>query len=201
MTDGVEVRSFPCEVRAEDTEGGGVKIVGLASVFNKRSNNLGGFVEVIAPGAFDDVLDDDCRSLFNHDRNFILGRTKSGTLKLEVTSEGLRYEAIPPATQTINDLVIEPLKRKDVSESSFAFRVAPGGEIWSEDDQGVYVRTVTKISRLFDVGPVTYGAYPDSTADAQRSLDAWKSSRSAGETAQQRIETQKNYRQRVLQTL
>lgn len=58
------------EIKVEKREDGeGPRIVGYAAKFNTRSNNLGGFVEVIAPGAFDDVLDDDVRALFNHDRN------------------------------------------------------------------------------------------------------------------------------------
>ncbi|MGL5344884.1 MAG: HK97 family phage prohead protease [Plesiomonas sp.] len=199
MSDNVEVRSFPCEIRAEGDESTGIKIVGNAAVFNKRSANLGGFVEVIAPGAFDDVLNDDVRGLFNHERNFVLGRSKSGTLKLSIDDTGLRYEITPPDTQTVRDLVIEPMKRGDISESSFAFRIAPNGDRWDEDEQGVYVRTVLKVSRLYDVGPVTYPAYPDATAEATRSLQQWKESKE--NLPENQIKQQKSYRQRLLQTL
>ena len=145
------------------------KIVGYGSVFNTRSENLGGFREVIAPGAFDSVINDDVRALFNHDHNFVLGRTKSGTLSLAVDEKGLRYEITPPDTQTVKDLLIEPLRRNDIDQSSFAFSVARGGEEWDEDEDGVIVRTITKFSRLYDVSPVTFPAYPDAGA-AVRSL-------------------------------
>ena len=70
----VEKRALLCEVRAEETEEGQpARIVGHGAVFNKRSDMiLGMFKEEIAPGAFDDVLGDDVRALFNHDRNFVL---------------------------------------------------------------------------------------------------------------------------------
>ena len=82
-----------CELRALPAEGEQpAKIVGYAAVFDQESEPLGGFVEVIAPGAFDDVLGADVRALFNHDANYLLGRTASGTLTLSVDAVGLRYE-------------------------------------------------------------------------------------------------------------
>ncbi|MFW8589825.1 HK97 family phage prohead protease [Glaciecola sp. 2405UD65-10] len=173
-----EKRFFQCEVRAQNEEET-TKITGFGSVFNKRSENLGGFREIIAPGAFDNVLEDDVRAFFNHDHNFILGRTTSGTLRLSVNEEGLAYEIDAPQTQTIRDLVLAPMGRGDVNQSSFAFRVAQNGEEWEEDDEGVIVRTITKMQRLFDVSPVSMPAYPDA-GSAVRSLNAWKEARESG---------------------
>jgi phage head maturation protease len=69
------------------------------------------------------------------------------------------------------------IKRGDVSQSSFAFSIAPGGDDWTEDPEtGAYIRTVKKVGRLFDVSPVTYPAYPDATI-GMRSLDAFKAHR------------------------
>lgn len=168
-----EKRALACEVRAEETEEGQVaRIVGHGAVFNKRSDMIMGmFKEEIAPGAFDDVLGDDVRALFNHDPNFVLGRTRSNTLALSVDTEGLRYEITPPDTQSVRDLVLAPLSRGDITGSSFAFRVAPDGDEWHEEDDGLIVRTITRFSRLLDVSPVTYPAYPDAGA-AARSLEA-----------------------------
>lgn len=173
-------------------------IIGYAAKFNTRSNNLGGFVEVIAPGAFDGVLEDDVRGLFNHDRGIVLGRTTSGTLKLEQDEAGLRYEIIPPDTQTVRDLVLEPMKRKDITQSSFAFRLPSDGYRWDEDDDGVYVRTITRVSKLLDVSPVTYPAYNDTEA-SMRDLEEARScchpqAMSDGELARQ-------HRERLLKTL
>ncbi|MDI5886096.1 HK97 family phage prohead protease [Cobetia amphilecti] len=168
-----EKRALTCEVRAEaGEEGQPLRIIGHGAVFNKRSEMIMGmFKEQIAPGAFDNVLGDDVRALFNHDPNFVLGRTLSNTLSLSVDEEGLRYEIDPPDTQSVRDLVMAPLARGDITGSSFAFRVAPDGDEWGEDEHGVIVRTIHRFSRLLDVSPVTYPAYPDAGA-AKRSLQA-----------------------------
>ncbi|MNU94910.1 Caudovirus prohead protease [compost metagenome] len=164
----------PCELRtSSDGEAQRPQIAGYAAVFNTRSALLfGTFVEEIAPGAFDDVLGDDVRALFNHDPNFVLGRTRSNTLRLEIDSRGLAYTIDPPDTQTVRDLVLTPLQRGDVTGSSFGFRVAPDGDEWRREGE-IIVRTIHKLAELRDVSPVTYPAYGDSHA-AQRSLDSWK---------------------------
>lgn len=173
-------------------------IIGYAAKFNTRSNNLGGFVEVIAPGAFDGVLEDDVRGLFNHDRGIVLGRTTSGTLKLEQDEVGLRYEIIPPDTQTVRDLVLEPMKRKDITQSSFAFRLPSDGYRWDEDDDGVYVRTITRVSKLLDVSPVTYPAYNDTEA-SMRDLEEARSC--CHPQAMSDEELARQHRERLLKTL
>jgi len=166
-----------CELRAVERDDGSnapPMIVGYAAVFGMRSDVIGGsFVEEIAPGAFDDVLQQDVRGLFNHNPNYLLGRTKSGTLRLSVDSRGLRYEIDPPDTQTVRDLVLTPLARRDMSGSSFTMRVIE--DEWREEGD-LIVRTIKRIAELRDVGPVAFPAYPDATA-AQRSLDAWKQTR------------------------
>lgn len=167
----------PIERRIFDTslelrqlaEGETRKIAGSAALFNSRSEKLGWFYERIEPGAFDDVLQDDVRALFNHDPNLILGRTKSGTLRIAANEFGLVYEIDPPDTQVGRDLLTS-IERGDVSQSSFAFQVAKDRWEMDGDDE---VRVIEKINRLYDVSPVTYPAYPD-TSVAKRSLEEWK---------------------------
>lgn len=187
-----------CELRAVESDAGPTLIAGYGAVFNTRSDNMGGFfVEEIAPGAFDDVMDQDVRGLFNHDPNYLLGRTKTGTLRLSLDSRGLAYEIIPPDTQTIRDLVMTPLMRGDMSGSSFGFRVAPGGDTWREED-GIAVRTIYRLESLRDVGPVSFPAYPDAAA-AQRSLDVWKQAK--GEGLHLRAVREKRSRERFLELI
>lgn len=156
-----ELRFGPAaEVRA--AEDGSWKGGGAAVVYNSRSENLGGFVEIIRAGALHDVLarDPDTRALFNHDSNQVLGRTRSGTLRLEDSETELDYEFDAPDTSYARDLRVL-LERGDVSQSSFAFRVAPDGAEWDEDpDTGLLLRVVHRFSALYDVSPVTYPAYP-----------------------------------------
>ncbi|EBC7954418.1 HK97 family phage prohead protease [Salmonella enterica] len=194
-----EVRSFFGEVRTEGPDGEPTKIIGYGAVFNSRSEPMWGFREIIAPGAFDDVLEDDVRGLFNHDPNYVLGRTTANTLTLSVDAHGLRYEITAPDTQTIKDLVVAPIARGDINQSSFAFRVAPNGERWYEDDEGLIIREITKISRLYDVSPVTYPAYRAADS-AVRSLENWKGQRS-GEALAHKIRIEKETRARVLDML
>ena len=166
----MEKRLFNIETRME--EGETMNVVGHASVYNTMSEDLGGFREIIAPGAFDDVLENDVRALINHDGNLILARTTSGTLKLSTDEKGLKYEFDMPQTSYGKDLAIS-MKRGDVTQSSFAFTVQ--NDNWETKD-GMDVRTITKVKRLFDVSPVTYPAYPDADdlVIAQRGLSVYK---------------------------
>jgi HK97 family phage prohead protease len=147
----------------------GRRVRGYASTFNHRSLNLGTeaepWHEVIAPGAFDKVLNNDVRALFNHDSSSILARSKSGSgsLRLGVDSVGLWYEFESPDTQVGRDLVTS-LNRGDISGSSFSFEVER--DSWKAEGT-TRIRTIHTIRALFDVGPVTYPAYEASTAAAR----------------------------------
>lgn len=168
-----EIRYYPTELRVERRKDGTAVVEGHAAVFNEMSENLGGFREIIHEGAFDNVLNDDVRALFNHDSNLILGRSPK-TLSLSVDDRGLAFRYESPDTTYAKDLIVS-LERGDVSQSSFGFRISSdGGAEWVEDeDTGALTRHIRKISRLYDVSPVTYPAYPQ-TDVAKRSLDAWK---------------------------
>jgi uncharacterized protein len=131
-------------------------VTGHAAVFGQLSEDLGGFKEKINVGAFDGVLKNDVRAFFNHDPNFLLARTTSGTLKLAVDKMGLSYSFEVPDTTAGRDLVIS-MERGDITQSSFAFMVEK--DSWSEQD-GQEIRTIEKVGRLFDVSPVSIPAYP-----------------------------------------
>jgi HK97 family phage prohead protease len=154
----MEKRYFNTETRTEKRDDGTTTVTGHASVFNQLSDDLGGFREMIAPGAFSDVLDNDVRALVNHDPSKLLARTTSGTLKLEETETGLQYSFNVPSTTYGNDLVIS-MERGDLTSSSFAFTVQ--SDTWDINDDGDDIRTINKVKRLYDVSPVTYPAYPD----------------------------------------
>jgi hypothetical protein len=128
--------------------------------------------ERIMPGAFDEAVKADVRSLFNHDPNIILGRNRgnAATLRLTLDSTGLRYSVEPPQTALIRDQVLEPIRRGDVSGSSFMFRPTKVG--WVEEDRDgrtVDVRELHAVE-LFEVGPVTFPAY-EATSTGVRSTE------------------------------
>jgi HK97 family phage prohead protease len=152
--------SEPVEVREEGDkkffEGYAFKFGALA--------DLGEFTEEIAIGAADEVMQDDVRGLFNHEANLVLGRTKAGTMRMAVDGIGLKYMIDFNPKDTDHTNLMEKVKRGDVSQSSFAFRVKD--DKW-EVRNGKDHRTIIKFKRLIDVSPVTYAAYPDATVAAR----------------------------------
>lgn len=160
---GIEVREAPKD------SGAIAVIVGYAAVFNSRSVDMGGWREIIRPGAFKDVLSrgQDTRGLVGHDPRLIIGRRSAGTLTLQEDDKGLRYEISVPDTQAGRDTVTS-LKRGDLDGSSFSFSIPPeGGVKWSRDSENgdAYLREVLLVSDLYDVGPVTFPAYDEATAE------------------------------------
>jgi HK97 family phage prohead protease len=195
MSTKLERRILTTEFR---TAKAGKSLVGYAAVFDSDSEDLGGFIERIAPGAFTDVLADgpDCCCLFNHDASALLGRTTSGTLTLEQDSKGLRYLCDVADTQTGRD-VLTLAARGDLNKSSFAFRVSsePGSEKWydaagHETSPWCGVRRIIyRIGELADCSPVTRPAYPDSSVQA-RSLFYFPEGRGAVATGNARENAQ-----------
>jgi len=166
----LERRTFDVsELRVERREDAPPKITGHAAVFGQLSEDLGGFREQIAAGAFAEAIEtDDVRALWNHNPDIVLGRNRAKTLILTEDTRGLAIEIIPPDTQAARDLMVS-MERGDVTQMSFGFTVRPNGQNWAKDDEGRYIRTLTKV-RLFDVSPVTFPAYPQ-TDVAVRSMD------------------------------
>lgn len=154
------------ELRAIKGADGPVKIGGHAAKFDSLSEDLGGFRERIAPGAFAKTIkNDDIRALWNHDANIVLGRNKAGTLRLSEDSAGLAWECDMPDTQLIRDMVLSPIERGDVNQCSFGFYTL--NDKWAKVD-GEWIRTLLECE-VFDVSPVTYPAY-NSTDVAIRGL-------------------------------
>ena len=171
QTDSIERRTYTVQHR---NEGESRTVVGMAALYNSETD-LGWFRERIEPGAFDEAIGrSDVRALFNHDANHLLARTKSGTLELRVTDQGLEYEFDLPNTTTGNDM-LEMMQRGDLDQSSFAFTVRK--QRWEEEkdneDNWIYTRVIEEIDQLFDVSPVTYPAYKDTTV-ALRSFEQHK---------------------------
>ena len=164
-----EVRTFNVSDIEVRNDNGVNTVVGYGAVFNSESNDLGGFVEYVAPGAFDGRLEDDVRFLINHD-GLPLARTTNNTLRLSVDERGLKYEADMPDTTLANDLMTL-LRNGTISQSSFAFTVEE--DSWENVD-GRNIRTINKVSRLYDVSSVTYPAYNEAGSFALRSLETWQ---------------------------
>lgn len=179
---GIERRTFRASELRAAGDGDAPMLVGHAAVFDELSEDLGGWKEKIAPGAFKKSLDrgDDVRALWNHDPNFVLGRSIAKTLRLAEDKKGLAVEIDPPETAWAKDLLVT-VKRGDVSQMSFAFQTVT--DRWNKED-GVYVRTLVE-ANLFDVSPVTYPAYPQTDVGA-RALEAFRRGERAVERERRR---------------
>lgn len=197
----IERRFFVCDALKIEMRAKGGKDVpvirGHAAVFNQLSEDLGGFREQIAPGAFAEAIAaDDVRALWNHNADYVLGRNRSGTLVLAEDVRGLAIEIDPPDTQWARDLLVS-MERGDVNQMSFGFSLRPNGQDWAKDDAGQVIRTLKRV-RLFDVSPVTYPAYPQ-TDVAVRELRSWSDSQGTSALVQQEAALQhlKNLRMRL----
>lgn len=152
------------EARAGATAGERT-LTGYAALYNSETRIGNWFREVIEPGAFRSAIarKDDVRALFNHDSNYVLGRTTAGTLRLEDDERGLKYTVTLPDTQAGRDLWTS-VQRGDVSQSSFAFTV--DAEEWRDMKDPMPLRVVKDV-HLFDVSPVTYPAYDETSVSAR----------------------------------
>jgi uncharacterized protein len=173
--------SFTCEER---------KMQGHAAVFNQETD-LGWMKEKIEPGAFkSSIKKDDIRALFNHDPNYVLGRSTSGTLKLSEDDIGLKIGIDPPDTQFARDLAVS-IERGDINQMSFAFQVLE--EEWIRGEKKEPDKRILKKVKLFDVSPVTYPAY-EGTDIAMRSHEAWQKQIEAEKKPEENEPLQPDYR-------
>lgn len=148
-------------------------VTGYAALYNSWSGDLGGFREIIRPGAFADAAKhSDTRALWNHDASIVLGRSRSGTLRMVETEVGLYVEIDLPSTQAGRD-ALELIERGDVAEMSFAFKL-PGkdGDEWFTAEDGSLRREILRVGEIFDVSPVAFPAYAETTVSVRSLLEA-----------------------------
>jgi HK97 family phage prohead protease len=161
----VEVEKF--EIRED---GDGMRLEGYAALFNSRSENLGGFTETIAPGAFRASLKsrNNVFLFWNHETGSPLASTRAGTLSLVEDDRGLRVSATL-ANTTLGRDVRELVSTGVISGFSFGFSMpARGGDEWNAE----VTERVLKSVRLFEVSLVSMPAYKATEGTATvRGLD------------------------------
>jgi uncharacterized protein len=141
---------------------------GYAAVYHDLSVDLGGFVERVRPGCFDASLavGADVRLLINHDSNYVLGRTASGTAVFTGDKRGLRVDCDElPDTSYARNLVVL-MDRGDINQMSFGF--VTRSDAWNETDplSGLPIRELVQAD-VFDGSVVTFPAYPSTTAEVR----------------------------------
>ncbi|MRB01908.1 HK97 family phage prohead protease [Bacillus thuringiensis] len=147
------------------------KITGYAAVFNSKTTIGGWFDEVIEHGAFARSLSEngDIRALFNHNWDNVLGRTKSGTLRLEEDEKGLKFEIELPNTSVGRDLA-ESMSRGDINQCSFGFWITE--ENWDYSVEPA-LRTIKEVE-LYEISVVSIPAYEDTEVSLVRSKEIGK---------------------------
>jgi len=166
--DGPQPESKEPEVRVNTTsfelraEGDGMTFTGYASVFNSPSQDLGGFIEYVAPGAFKRSLQsrNEVKLLWNHDAGEPLASLRGGSMQLVEDERGLKVTATLPQTSRGRD-VAELLRTNVIDSMSFGFNVIK--DTWSRDGQ---TRTLDSV-RLFEVSIVSFPAYEATTAQVR----------------------------------
>jgi HK97 family phage prohead protease len=132
------------------------------------SEDLGGYREIIRPGAFDKALaaGGNVIARTHHDSAHVLGTTKGGTLKVWADERGLAYEVDVPDTGPGRD-TLELVKRGDITQSSFAFGMSKDGQKWAKGENGSLLREILSVSTLVDVAPVIEPAYPETSVSVR----------------------------------
>lgn len=173
----LEIRScFDKEIRAEAVEGEDQKktIKGYAAVFEKYSQNFGGWVEKIAKGAFtESVQSKDVRALYSHKTDRVLGRTGNRSLRLWEDDYGLAFELDLIDTTDGRD-TYENVRHGVITGVSFGFNVKREDQKWERGEgEQPHVRTLLKVE-LVEISPVAFPAYEQtstSTRDAKALLE------------------------------
>lgn len=164
----IDVSSF--ERRNEDNE---MRVSGYASTFNQPYElwSYDGYtlIEQIDPHAFDNTDMRDVIMQYDH-AGRVFARVSNDTLKLGIDDHGLHVEARLGGTE-IGRQLYEEIEGGYTTKMSFGFIVAEDKREVTENHEEntvTVLRTITKISRLFDVSAVSLPAN-DATAISARS--------------------------------
>jgi len=145
------------------------RLVGHAVVFDTRSADLGGFVEIIRPSAVDRAVaaGADIRALYNHDPGAVLGRTPK-TLTLTKDTRGLAFTLDPAPTQAGHD-ALALVQRGDLTGASFGFVTLR--DAWHQTG-GVVVRELLDLE-ILEISLTPFPSYQQTDVSvAQRALQA-----------------------------
>lgn len=151
------------EIRASENR----TLEGVAIVFNQPAK-IGAMTEVISPDALRGVDLDGIVLITNHDGSGIPLARSPKTLALTVTDKGLEMRASLPDTEQAR-AVYEAVKRGDLSQMSFAFDIGA-----ADYDEQTQTRTITQISKVYEISIVNYAAYTQTHVEARKAQEEEK---------------------------
>lgn len=161
---GKEVRSITVSNLEIRTEDGKTVLAGYAARFNTLSDGMW-FIEKIAPGAFAKTLGENnsIKALWNHNTDFPIASTDSGTLKLSEDDLGLRFEMSPINTSIGNDAT-EAVRSGVVKGVSFGFITKQDSWDWTDEENPT--RTLIEVE-LLEISPTPFPAYAATSISAR----------------------------------
>lgn len=198
-----EIRAFNFEIRAEQNEEHGHYLTGRPIVYD-ATTDLGWYDERIAKGALDDADLRDIRFLINHNTDMIpLARSRNNnansTMQLSVDDEGMLIRVdLDTENNTEARNLYSAVERGDLDGMSFMFVV--GSDEWDDIDSEHPTRTITKLSKVFEVSAVTFPAYEQTSISARGLSDALDSAKESLENvkAEKRAIEDKKRKIRIL---
>ena len=160
LNDGREYRNMTMTVRASDD---GMVVEGYATTFNQPYElySYGNYkvLEQVDANAFDDCDMSDVIFQYNH-QGRVFARTRNGTLTVTPDETGLKVEADLSGTEAGQQL-FEEIKGGYTDRMSFGFIVGESEKTYienSEEGTETVLRTIKKITKLYDVSAVSIPA-------------------------------------------
>lgn len=168
-----EIRSTATDLQAVTRDDAGKitkTIQGYAITFDTLSVDLGGFIEVIKPGALDGVDLSDVKLIYAHEDNQILGRASAGNLQVKVDAKGLFFIATLADTTRAHDVYAD-IEAGNLKGMSFKYNIKPNGDTWTRDINGQLLHTVNQIHQVSELTVTAYPAFADTSVELKRSAE------------------------------
>lgn len=167
---GTQYRNLILEIRDSSDE---MVVEGYATTFNTpyrlyEDNNLV-INEQVDDRAFDDAQLSDVIFQYNHEGR-VFARTRNNTLEITPDEKGLFIRADLSGTEEGRKMY-EEIKGGYTDRMSFGFTVAEDRTDKTGEDPRTYLRTITKIGRLFDVSAVSIPANDFTEISARSFVD------------------------------
>lgn len=186
MTEKAEIRSFECDVNAEESKEGKRVLTGRAIVFGQRTN-IGPFDEIIEPEAITPEVLRDVPLLLNHDQSGIpMARSRNNnensSMQLILDSEGLSFRTTLDTANNMNSRALSSaVDRGDISGMSFMMLGVK--DKWDNPRSEHPLRHVIGIRRIGEISAVTHPAYAQTFIENRGISDALDSAMKSLESA------------------
>lgn len=176
LDEGRQYRDIDVSMFERRAEEDGKIVSGYATVFDQPYElwSMDGYtvLEQIDKNAFAECNMDDVIMQYNHEGR-VFARTSNGTLELDPDDKGLHIRADLGGTE-IGRQLFEEIEGGYTTKMSFGFRVGEDKREVTEDHENntvTVLRTITKISHLYDVSAVSIPANDATSISARNFCD------------------------------